>query len=94
MGDRHVLLCISHPRGARYCVGRYENEKFRPESHHRMNWPGGGCFAPESLLDDKGRRIFWAWVLEGRKREVQERVGWSGRTHRVRSDDTAASAVI
>ena len=32
-----------------------------------MNWPGGSCFAPESLLDDRGRRIFWAWVLDQRK---------------------------
>src|SRR5439155_21714128 len=29
----------------------------------RMNWPGGCCFAPETLLDDRGRRIFWAWAV-------------------------------
>ena len=29
-----------------------------------MNWPGGTFFAPETLLDDKGRRILWAWVLD------------------------------
>ena len=34
-----------------------------------MNWPGGACFAPESLLDDKGRRIFWAWALDQQRRE-------------------------
>ena len=43
-----------------------------------MNWPGGTCFAPESLLDDKGRRIFWAWVLEARSGEAQAAAGWSG----------------
>ena len=63
LGNKHILLCISHIRGARYYVGRFENKQFLPESHHRMNWPGGTCFAPETLLDAKGRRLMWAWVL-------------------------------
>jgi sucrose-6-phosphate hydrolase SacC (GH32 family) len=78
LGNRHILLCISHPRGARYYSGRYENETFYPEKHNRMNWPGGTCFAPESLLDDKGRRIMWAWVLGRRPREIAQASGWSG----------------
>ncbi|MHC4563981.1 MAG: GH32 C-terminal domain-containing protein, partial [Planctomycetota bacterium] len=61
--------CISHPRGARYYLGRYDNGTFVPEEHHRMNFPGGACFAPESLLDGQGRRIFWAWVLDQRRGE-------------------------
>ena len=75
LGDKYMLLCISHTRGCRYYLGRWENERFVPESHHRMNWPGGTCFAPESLLDDKGRRIMWAWVLDRRPRNEY---GWSG----------------
>ena len=67
--DRHMLLCISHRRGTRYYLGGLQNGTFVPEEHHRMNWPGGSCFAPESLLDDRGRRIFWAWVLDQRKGE-------------------------
>ena len=63
LGDKHILLCISHARGARYYVGRFEKNQFVAEAHYRMNWPGGGCFAPETLLDGKGRRIMWAWVL-------------------------------
>ena len=78
LGDRYMLLCISHPRGARYYLGRYENETFHPEEHRRMNWPGGTCFAPESLLDDSGRRIFWAWVMDRRERETAQASGWSG----------------
>jgi sucrose-6-phosphate hydrolase SacC (GH32 family) len=78
LGERYMLLCISHTRGARYYLGRYENEKFHPEEHHRMNFPGGTCFAPESLLDSKGRRIFWAWVLECRTSKAQQAAGWSG----------------
>lgn len=62
LGDRHILMCISHARGARFYVGDYRLGTFVPEAHYRLNWPGGSCFAPESLQDDQGRRIFWAWV--------------------------------
>ncbi len=75
LGNKHMLLCISHPRGCRYYLGRWENEQFIPESHHRMNWPGGTCFAPESLVDSQGRRIMWAWVLD---RRPKNDFGWSG----------------
>jgi len=40
-----------------------------------MNWPGGTCFAPESLVDNQGRRIMWAWVLD---RRANNDYGWSG----------------
>ncbi len=66
MGNKWVLSCISHIRGARYYIGRWNGKQFEPETHHRMNWPGGSTFAPETLLDDKGRRILWAWVLDRR----------------------------
>ena len=59
-------MCISHPLGTRYYLGRMEDGAFVPEEHHRMNWSGGPCFASESLLDDKGRRIFWAWAVDQR----------------------------
>jgi beta-fructofuranosidase len=64
LDDKWVLLCISHSRGARYYIGTWNGKQFKPESHHRMNWPGGTMFAPETLLDDKGRRIMWSWVLD------------------------------
>jgi len=78
LGDKYMLLCISHKRGCRYYLGSFENETFYPESHARMNWAGGTCFAPESLVDDKGRRIFWAWILDRRPIEMQQAYGWSG----------------
>lgn len=36
LGERHMLLCISHLRGCRYYLGRYEDEAFVPEEHHRV----------------------------------------------------------
>jgi len=72
-----VLLCISHKVGARVYIGTFdrEQEKFFPERHTRMNWPGGTFFAPESLLDDKGRRVFWAWVTDPRVGPTQRATG-------------------
>lgn len=67
LGSRYVLSCISHSHGARYYLGRYQDGTFIAEEHHRMNWPGGPCFAPESLVDDRGRRVYWAWVLDQRR---------------------------
>ena len=78
LGDKHMLLCISHKRGCRYYLGRWENERFYPESHAWMNFPGGTFFAPESLLDDQGRRIMWAWVLDWRPGQEPPPAGWSG----------------
>ena len=78
LGDRYALLAISHARGTRCYLGRYENETFWPEKHQRMNWPGGTCFAPESLLDGQGRRIFWAWVMDCRDHDAARASGWSG----------------
>lgn len=67
LGDRYVFMFISHNTGSQFVVGKWENDKFTPETHRAMNWPGGTFFAPETLLDDQGRRIMWAWVLEPRE---------------------------
>lgn len=80
IGNKHMLLCISHMRGARYFLGQWDRDKgvFTPESHGRMNWPGGAFFAPETLLDPQGRRILFAWCLDERPTAVRVASGWSG----------------
>ena len=78
IGGQHMLLCISHMRGARYFLGDWKNDHFVASSHARMNWPGGCFFAPETLLDDKGRRILWAWCLDERPHSAQVSSGWNG----------------
>jgi beta-fructofuranosidase len=74
LGDKWILLCISHPFGCRYYIGEWdtENEQFVPETHGRMNWrrPEQSIydtvyrdfFAPESILTSDGRRVMWAWL--------------------------------
>ena len=78
LGDRDVLLCISHRLGCRYYVGEWKNEQFYPESHAQMSWVDRSFFAPESLADHKGRRIMWAWLLDAPEFGVRWEHGWSG----------------
>ena len=78
LGDRHMLLFISHNLGCQYYIGRYDNDRFRPETHGRMTWIDNAFFAPESLADDNGRRIMWAWIFDGREPATREASGWSG----------------
>jgi beta-fructofuranosidase len=75
LGDKWMLLCISHPLGCRYYIGDWdaERQQFVPEVHRRMNWKRDeqvvwglfqrtDFFAPESVLTPDGRRVMWAWL--------------------------------
>ena len=77
-GDKHMLLMHTHqPHGkAQYYIGRYENEQFYPEVHGQLSHLGGMVAGPETLLDDRGRRIFWGWVREARGHNW-EKYGWN-----------------
>ncbi|WP_138476675.1 glycoside hydrolase family 32 protein [Dyadobacter bucti] len=76
LGKKYVAVAISHNLGTQYYIGDFVNEQFVPEKHARMNWYGGTFFAPETLVDNKGRRILWGWVLE--RRDYKDEHGWSG----------------
>lgn len=78
LGDKHMLLCISHKRGCRYYLGRWENEQFHPEIHRRMSWVDNSFISPESLIDDRGRRIMWAWIADLPGIKCRTTRGWSG----------------
>jgi beta-fructofuranosidase len=78
IGDKYMLLCISHRMGCRYYLGEWKNEQFYPAFHEQMSWVDNDFFAPESLLDDKSRRIMWAWIFDKRNEETIEASGWSG----------------
>lgn len=74
IGNKWMMLCISHPFGCRYYLGDWDakNEQFIPEIHERMNWRRDDqqyinsayrdFFAPESVLTPDGRRVMWAWL--------------------------------
>jgi sucrose-6-phosphate hydrolase SacC (GH32 family) len=75
LGNKWMLLCISHSLGCRYYIGEWDAdaEQFVPEQHGRMNWRredqawGEAAwrefFAPETVLTPDGRRVMWAWLF-------------------------------
>ena len=73
---KHLLLFISHNKGCQYYVGDYRNDHFTPNNHGRMTWVDNTYFAPEALVDGKGRQIMWAWLLDNPSGEKAK--GWSG----------------
>ena len=78
LGDKRMLLCISHRLGARYYLGEWKGEQFHPTFHEKMSWVDNSFFAPESLLDDRGRRIMWAWIFDSPGFRMRTDYGWSG----------------
>jgi beta-fructofuranosidase len=75
---KHLLLFISHNRGCQYYIGDYDTQRdrFIPEHHGRMTWIDNTFFAPEALMDDRGRQIMWAWLTDNP--EGEDARGWSG----------------
>ncbi len=72
IGNKWMLLCISHGMGCRYYLGDFKDEKYLPDFHAMMNWKQWNFFAPESLLTPDGRRIMWAWCrLDGAQSAIQ-----------------------
>lgn len=76
LSGKHLLLFISHNKGCQYYVGTYRDDRFFPDNHGRMTWVDNTYFAPEALVDDRGRQIMWAWLLDNPSGEKEK--GWSG----------------
>lgn len=78
VGNKSMFLFISHTQGAQYYIGDFANDRFTPEQHGRMNWPGGSFFAIEQLQDAKGRNIIWGWITQHQKPSHLRDYGWFG----------------
>lgn len=76
--DKHLLLFISHNLGCQYYIGDYKNDKFYPNNHGRMSWKDNRYFAPEALIDGKGRQIMWSWIFDDRPDSLKHYFGWTG----------------
>jgi beta-fructofuranosidase len=76
--DKHLLLFISHNKGCQYYTGDYKGDHFFPTNHGRMTWNDNAFFAPEALIDGKGRQIMWSWVFDDRSDSVKKAAGWTG----------------
>ena len=80
LGEKWVMIVSSMFAGGGATVlalvGRYENQRFFPESETVYD---AGCgYAPLTHVDDQGRRLIWAWLREGRSVDKQMAAGWSG----------------
>ncbi len=75
---KYLQLFIAHNKGCQYYIGDYdrENDLFIRNSHGRMSWVDNTFFAPEALIDERGRQIMWAWLLDNRAED--EKNLWSG----------------
>mgnify|MGYP000002470295 CR=1 FL=1 len=62
IGNKWMLLCISHPKGARYYLGDFKDEKYLPRFHAMLSFGSNQFFAPESVLTRDGRRDFLLMV--------------------------------
>jgi len=58
-------------------VGDYIDRTFTPLTQSIIDY-GGYFYAPQTMLDPKGRRLQWGWLWEGRSDEAQWAAGWAG----------------
>jgi beta-fructofuranosidase len=76
LSDKHALI-VSTQGAVIYSVGRYVNQYFHPEVQGKADL--GDCYyAARSMVDEKGRRILWGWIREGRSNTAQRAAGWAG----------------
>ena len=63
--------------GNRYLSGTYAEHRFEQENEGRIDF-GSAAYAQKTMQDEKGRRIWWAWLREKRSSEAQVAAGWAG----------------
>lgn len=93
LGEKHVLIVSALPEAQTYYfIGTYQNHRFTVEIQGKLD-ASKHFYAPQSMKDDKGRRIQWGWIREGRDEQQIEAAGWAGamslpRILSLRSDTT------
>ncbi|NOZ28785.1 MAG: glycoside hydrolase family 32 protein [Chloroflexi bacterium] len=97
LGEKHVLIVsIWKQDHVRYFVGTYADRRFTPEREGVIDG-GFRLFAPQVMRDDRGRRLMFGWVMEGRAEAACREAGWAGvmslpRVLSLSSDGTLATA--
>lgn len=63
-----------------YYTGQYRDNRFTLDAEARLlDYGAGGCYyAPQTFLDEHGRRVIFGWLREARSPTLQARAGWSG----------------
>ena len=80
LGDKWLLIIsimLEHaPATTIYLVGRFEDERFIPESE--AVYDAGYSYASLTHVDASGRPLIYSWIREGRGKDAQMAAGWSG----------------
>ncbi|MCU1477092.1 MAG: glycosyl hydrolase family 32 [Subtercola sp.] len=78
----HILVVSVWDEGgthyAIYFTGSYADGKFTPTAVRHLDLGLRHFYAPQSFLDENGRRIMIGWMQEGRNEAQAKAVGWSG----------------
>jgi len=78
LGGKWVLTVSVWPNlAARWFVGRFEDERFVPETEGLLD-VDGGAFAHLCAPAPDGRMLQWAWLCEQRAQERIDPHGWAG----------------
>ena len=64
-------------RGNGYLTGTYSDHRFQQESRGQIDY-GFAAYAQKTMADEKGRRIWWAWIHEKRSPQSLVAAGWAG----------------
>ena len=84
LSDRQVLIVSAYDHQQHqqlyplWMSGKYAEGRFRPDASGKVDAGGNTFYAPQSLLDDQGRRIMFGWIKEDRSAEEQLAAGWAG----------------
>lgn len=73
--DGQPVLLVA--RGNQYLTGKYSDHVFQQEFGGQIDF-GSAAYAQKTMQDDKGRRIWWAWIHEKRSANAQIAAGWAG----------------
>jgi beta-fructofuranosidase len=73
--DHQPILLIA--RGNSYLSGTYSDHYFHEEKEGQIDF-GTAAYAQKTMEDNRGRRIWWAWIREKRSMKAQIEAGWSG----------------
>jgi beta-fructofuranosidase len=81
LGDRHILLISVWSEGQTHCAayvaGDFDGRRFTPATRHVLD--PGALYAPQTFADERGRRVLFGWLREGRSRAAP-RAGWPAAT--------------
>ena len=78
LGGAHVLMISPIPlHKTLYFVGSFNEHRFAAQRRGVVD-DGGYFYAPQSFTDQRGRRVMFGWLMEGRDAAAQRAAGWAG----------------